>query len=235
MTPNIGYPDYQRVVNWDSGVIWQLPEQVITSAVTSNVMDVSRYGCLGGLIVPVTNDALITLRWFLDDLGLVGVGSRQFAVTPNIQNYCQIRFPNLGPFIQIEVSTFGGVNATISANFFATNRADMLELVPAAPQLVPYQGVSVPTTQGVTLYPLDYYSGPARVWIYAASPAVAYLDGCNAQGQYGHFDQTPTVSGGAASMNTIIPPGSWRIGLVNGGTATQTIQIAITQSYTGSS
>lgn len=234
--PNRGYTDYQRETNWDTGILWNL--NVANTVVTQNsgMQNVSRYAYLGGFLNCTLNSCLLQAQWWADSTFTTLLGSRVFTLNGIVTIIGQCRIPNLGPFVSLRVSAFGGTQFSASLQFFATNRVYPLEFIPQDSLLLSLQGAVMPA--GLTnFYPAYYYDGPAQVWVDpAAAGTNLTLQRLNSSGVW---DDVIQVEGLAANKSTpltwVFPQGAWRMVTNNTSGADSTIFLTVTPTMTGAS
>lgn len=235
MSIDVGYPDYQRVVNWDSPVLYQGDLQIITSYVQSNPIDVSRYAYLGGFINLTAGQCLISIQWFLDDKLQTLVGERQFRLDAGINNICQPKIIHMGPWVQITLQTINNAQFTVGWSLFATNRTSALDFVPQESVLIDRQGEAYNASQTITHYPTAYYSGPARIFASASEAFTISALWLGDLGNYDYFWQDLTVASNNFNADVIVPAGAWVINATNNGSSTTDLTLSVISSGTGSS
>lgn len=234
--PARGYADWQRVENWDSDTLYTAPNAPTTGVTQSGVLDVSRYGYLGGFAYNAQNSTCILfITWFADQAGTITIAQRKILLTAVVTNPAHLRVPNLGPFCTLVFNPIGGASYTPRAVIFGTNRFHPLELIPISGVLM-HVATNIPANGSSNFFPTDYYSGPARASIVGLGGAISvqYLytadDGSSVQ-----FDQFSVPSGQLQfSSNTIIVPGAWFVTVNNTNAAVQGINLSVIPSATGS-
>lgn len=230
----IGYPDGQRVVNWDSPVLYSGSVNNLTTYAQSGALDVSRYGYVGGYMQCSVGYCLVTLEWFLDQAMTIIVGQREFTLDQHIANICQPKVPHMGPWLQVTFQAIGNAPFTADWSIFATNRASQLEFVPVTPLLIDTFSSNVPIGGNYVLYPGSYYAGPVAVWM--QTPAANwnatffYLD---SQG-VNNLISTQAMTSGNNVFETVAPPGFWYFRADNNSGAAGTFYVTIRPSVTGS-
>lgn len=232
--PSRGYADYQRVGNFDSGVIIAADSGVRNTPYITGLEDVSRYAYLGGFMQASSGQCEVIINWYFDAAGSIGPVSRTFQLYSGIGVSAQIRLPNLGPFVQIESISAGGGNYEFVAEIIATNRVHPLEFIPKNAILFDNQAQSLAVGDNA-LYPSDYYAGP--VIIHWNNPVA----GCNLQLQvltptnvWDTYYEQSFAAVTLAEFQSITPPGAWRLVAHNGSGGVMNGQvIAVTPSTTG--
>lgn len=232
-SPNRGYADWQRVENWDTGSLWTSSNGSVAGPVTSPAIDVSRIGYLAGYLGSSQNSFIALFAWYTDDGLGVPLGSRYIVCSSLIGHDAQLRIPNMGPYLQVTLTSTTGANFGYLARLWGTNRVDPLELIPNSPFLLDVQNTAIGASAIATLYPTDYYSGPISVWTHAANSNMATsLEVLDYQGTWDIVGQwTP------AALNydfiAIAPPGAWRILVQNLATSSSAYYLFVQPSMTG--
>lgn len=214
--PLRGYTDEQRVDNWDEGLIWSQNTTVGAGPYTSTVQDVSRYAYLGGVIGVGSSDASVSIIWYEDQAATIVLASRKFVLSHLITNLAQPRLPNLGPFVQITVTSLVGANFSLLAKLFGTNRVHPLEFIPINPVIMSQQSAAIGASATVITYPIDYYAGPAQLVLEAnvsIQPIAQFLD---LSGNWDSFWVVPPIAASVWTPYTlVIPPNAWRLEVAN--------------------
>lgn len=231
--PNRGYADYQRVENWDSGVLISFSAASRNANLISSIQDVSRYAYLGGSMQETESQCSVLVQWFLDSNGTIRVGQRTFILTSLTTAIAQIRFPNLGPFVQVIVSPIGGATYTSPMTLFGTNRVHPLEFIPRNQALFNMQVFALAVGDNF-FYPTDYYAGPVVVsYINAGAGQTVYHQILNPAGVWDYTEGHP-VPGTNYSYESIMPAGAWRIDLNSTGVVGG-LRFSVIPSTTGAS
>lgn len=233
--PARGYSDWQRVSNYDTGLLYNAQEINNAVSFTSPIEDVSRYAATALFVNMVAGNASITLSWFLDAGGTEQAGFRTFITSSLMNNGLQARILNLGPFVTISGTPFGG-NYSIFLDAWGTNRQYPLEVVPSHPVIIDQQNIAIGGGSTVTMYPADYYAGPVQAW--CAGPANASflnLQYLTATNSWDLISQSPIPANSGASFTLVTPPGAWRMAVQQIGGAASTFDLAVTPSMTGAS
>jgi len=217
--PARGYTDYQRLENWDSGVVWVLPCALGNATIFSPILDCSRFAYVGGHVYDANNQHIETYSWYSDKDATVTLGQRSFVVNSNVTTAAQLRLPNLGPFLQVRLAAIAaGLFQPCGALVF-TNRPHPLEFVPSSPVLISRQVAALGAGATDTLYPSDYYAGPVSVWVQPSNAAFQFaLKGADPAGTDVFFDFRPLPVGNS-TFNLVTPPGLWYVQVTNGGAA----------------
>lgn len=161
----LGYPDWQRIQNWDSPVLLDKQNYTQNTAFSSPPMDVTNYGYVGVLANCLLNSFQLFMQWYLDSAATIGTATREFVLNQSVGNFMQVHTPNHGPWLVVSSIPIGGANYTADLRAVGTNRQSLLELIPSHPSLlevatgVTANGATVSTWLG------DYYSGPAVICV----------------------------------------------------------------------
>lgn len=234
MSPQTGYPDWQRNVNFDSGLLWNVNTVLTNQPTTSPTLDVSKFAYLAGLILITNNPALVTITWYADSGRVTTLGQRQFILTNSIASSSQIRLVNLGPFCQVQISSISGTQYQASAQLFLSNRVHPLEFIPTQKLLINQQNVAIGANTTVQINPGDYYAGPARVFIFSALTQGWQLQVLSVNNTWDIVDSFNTTANVNAEFDTITPAGAWRMQIFNAGGASN-YYLVVTPSMSGSS
>lgn len=230
-----GYADYQRLDNWDSGVLWNEATGIVNTQINSPVLDVSRYAYLTGYAICGQNGLTVQIQWTMDAAQQVLAGSRSFTLTQPISGPMQFRIPNLGPFAQLLLTPFGGAAYSLNVNAGATNRVHPLEFIPANPAILDGQGVALPASGTVITYPTDYYAGPLSIDFTPGVAAWLTLDVLTSAGAWHRMYLMSGAAGSETVFTWVTPPGAWRMNVINQGAAASTFGLRAVPSMTGSS
>lgn len=215
-----GYPDWQRLTNYDGPTAWSINQGGIAARLIGPMMDMSRYATLSTFMEVSGGPTQIGISWFLDQAGTVLVGQRTIMMGVNPGESENINLLNLGPWAQIEISPIGaGVRG---ANIVAhgTNRTFPSEVAPNSQELVYVDGVTLQPNTDLTVIPSGYWSGPVVMWARTDSNITTTFQALAGNGAWNDFWQ---LSPGSISDSSIvvIPLGEWQVILTNGST-TQT-------------
>lgn len=232
--PNRGYADYQRVGNYDSGILWSVDTGSINVGISSPLLDVGRYAYLGGTIAGLLNQSQVSIFWYADAAATIQVGERFIQLHGQILQPAQIRLPNLGPFVRINCNITGGANQDVQANVFGTNRVHPLEFIPVNPLVIDQQNVAIAAGVTANLYPFDYYAGPCRLWMLVSQTSQWQLQALSSAGVWELFDQQQGFAAFANVEQTLItPPGAWRLAVQNTSGTAGNYWAVVTPSTTG--
>ena len=220
-TPNRGYSDYQRIDNYDTGVIIDESIPVQTAPVLSSVADVSRYASLAGLATASVGLMSMEFDYYSDSALSDLVSTRKIQLVDQIQPGAQLHFLNLGPFLQVKFSSTAGANYSGGALLFATNRIHPLDIIPQLSELIDIQNAGIGAGTIATTYPNAYYAGPAAVGAYCTvAGAILTLRTLSPLGTWDIFDQLPPLPANTwQRFTTVLPPSAWRAEFNNPGAA----------------
>jgi hypothetical protein len=233
---SVGYDDYQRIANYDSGELYSFTAPPSNSTFDSPVLPVLRWAYLAGSISMNTGPCVLTFTWSDDALGVDVVAQRTIILSQLITNKWQFRLLNLAPYVQIRQAPIGAANYGSNGRMYGSNRVSTLEAVPNNPILVNAQAV-VCGVGATIFYPTDYYAG--AVTVAYALPAANMSVGMQLLDTGGAWDSiffTPATAGVLQTIvDTVVPAGAWRSFVINNSGGSQTCTVAITPSMTGSS
>lgn len=231
-----GYPDWQRIQNWDSPSLFSHTVPFVGDSDGSGVLDVSRFGYMliidkqtgGPTFIEV--DAL----WFEDSHGTVGLGEITWFLDGQMSNTAVYHLPNLGPFFKIVWNRFGGANGmTHTCNVVATNRFHQLQEIPSTSLLINSNGVNVAGGGQEILFPTTSFTGPARLHVNTASPTWAVeMQSLTSSASMVTTDEI--TQGTAAEGTTVnIPLGSFQLRVSNLDAAAHNFDVRLTPIWTG--
>lgn len=230
-----GYPDGQRVQNWDSPSLFSASPANSAAQIVSGVLNVSRFAylVLYANLTGSPGDCAITIDWYQDRGATDLIGSRQVILSHSIP-IAQWRPVNLGPYAIVQISPASG-NLTGSFNLVASNRVHPLEFVPVNAVLVDNQNLAIAANGVDTLYPSDYYAGPLYVWLTPNfGTGFVVVEALTSSGNWDVVGGAKITTTGYQSLTPVVPPGAWRLLVENTVAAASTLGIAAVASVTGS-
>lgn len=234
--PIRGYPDYQRVENWDSDVVWNPGQATGGAPVDSGYIDVSRFACLLFNPVVTVGQVVVSIVWSNDDAGNLQLGSLQWCMDAAIGSSGAYRHTlNQGPFARIFVVPISA-SATVDPIALVDNRTGVLDFTPFAPTLIDEQNSPLGANQTATLYPTGLYAGPVHTWFEPAwASGILTLDTLATDGTY-HVASVIDIPGaGDQSYVQLTPVGAWRMRVENGTGAASSYYLSVVPSITGAS
>lgn len=230
----IGYPDGQRVQNYDGPL--QVDQQYNGAAASwvSAVFDCSRYARSAGFMWVGSGTAQVQLSWFADAAGTVTLGSRTFLLDQWVTNGGQFRIPNLGPFVSISVQSLTANPYSYHVQMFQTNRESELEFIPSQRSLIWLPSTTLGAGVTQNLHPTDYYAGPVKVAVqFSAGTASLFVYFLNAQGGYdqAYAQNQPALD---SILDFLVPAGAWYVAIKNTGTGSALFVVSVQHSQSGS-
>ena len=232
--PDIGYPDFQRVVNWDSPVLYSGSVTGETTYVQSGALDVSRYAYMGGYMQCYVGYCTVTLEWFLDQAMTTIVGQREFTLEQHIANICQPKIAHMGPFLQVTFEAIGNAPFTADWSLFATNRAYPLEFVPVLSVLMDNVAETLTTGSSTDTYPGSYYAGTIQLTAYITNPPTRFtIESMDLQANWNAVAYLDSGTDNLPNFTALVPDGAWRITLYNGSSTTSTTTFSVVSSPVG--
>lgn len=230
-----GYPDWQRVSNWDGPVFYSANAVLHKgSAALPAPINVDRYSSVEGKIRALKNPVKVTFVWLSAASGGVTIATRRFEVDPLIVNACNLHLPSLGPWLSVEWNPAEAATEwELTATLLLTNREYPLEMVPLESLLL---NASHEFTEAgaFAVYPTTYYAGPIRLLLSQSVVATltAKLEVETGAGVWVPID-TVAITGAETKVVTMVAPlGAWRVVLE--ATAATTAICRATASSTGS-
>jgi len=117
-----GYPDYQRVENWDGPrLIKESEERLPGEKVESALIEVSRYSAIAVPAFCEKGNVNLICTWTNASVKEV-IATREFAFSKSIGSKAQLRIPNLGPYMFFTMKFVGGEAGLLTIEVFGTNR-----------------------------------------------------------------------------------------------------------------
>lgn len=233
--PNRGYADYQRVGNYDTGVLFQDLAVHPGGSLLTPVIDVSRFAYLTGRVNTGTGQQNMAVSYYLDSAASIAVGGRQLTLDSRIGQLLVPHFQNQGPFMTIQWVQVGGGALSTNIVIAASNRPGTLESLPSQAWVV--NQVNTPIGAGITVdtFANYYYSGPMQVAVWASNANMALL--LNAFDPFGAAVQLDVFPIPVASvwqrLQMTAPSGAWKLGIQNSGAAGN-FYLNVTPTTTGS-
>lgn len=233
--PQRGYSDWQRTENWDTPTLFSQTHYNAANSFTTPVLDVSRFGYLGGVDTAFTNDIIVTATWYADAAATVQLTQRKWLLSASISGI-QYRLINAGPFVTIKWQRVTGGNLDHSAVLFATNRVYASEQIPDSSMQITANGIVVTTTTVTVLWPAYAAAGPASFY-YSSSVTGTLFEIVGypaAGGQYPIASATTTASVTNGVVPVVLPIGAWSANVLNPGPGNASCNVTVTASPTGS-
>ena len=228
-----GYGDWQRVVNWDGPLVYDVPSTARVGVVTTPTIETSRYAYLAGVLEVGENPVQVHAQWFADEKLTKQVGQRQFFLDPLILAASQLRLPNLGPWFAANFNPAeAGTAWKQTARLFLTNRVHPLEYIPLQTLLLDATD-SPAGAEAFTHYPLSYYSGPLRYYFsnVTAGGSSFVLQTEVLPGVWHATDEAQVAAERTVEGEFVAPTGAWRILVVT--VAAGTVVTRLTATTTG--
>lgn len=239
MSETIGYPDYQRVVDWDDPPFVATPERTLKEQTFWGPFNTSRFAYLTGKIGGVFLKGQVPIEWefswFMEEAVNTEVGKRVVMTHPSMGVAAYIHLPNLGPWLRVRAS-FVGLEAKTSVVLLPTNRVIPSEIVQQTPMVLPAAGAEIEKGASQTFAPTTYFSGPARMFIFnAGQEAVSSLQVFNPGEAWETTEQfVQPAATSRAVYPIVIPTAPFRVMVNNVGTAKVGMGVTVTGSTTGS-
>lgn len=231
-----GYPDWQRLQNWDSPSLFQRRMAFSGLSDDSGIMDVRLYQYLGGIdfITAAPGGCSVHVSWYQDPSGSTLVGEQIWLIDPFGSGQQQWRLSNVGPYARVVWTSIDGVqNFTHTCNLLGTNRFHQLMFIP--PNVNPLyivQGTNINAGAQFTHSLQSLYTGPARIRINTAAAAWSVdLQAYTAGGLYQSVD---VLINSPPAATFLIPIGSSRLVVSNLDGVPRNFDIALTPAWLGS-
>lgn len=165
----LGYPDWQRLTNWDGPVLWEPAPGVYNAQLNGPVMRVDRYQALSCLLEITAGKASFTFAWYADQALTTLIAARQVYLDGGAGNTSIVRLTNLGAWCQVLITPIGGAAFTLASTVFAvTNRGFPSEYVAISSMLAQVESQNI--NAGVTFTAQCQYVVAGRAHLWAAGP-----------------------------------------------------------------
>ena len=230
-----GFPDYQRVVNWDSSALINDTGTARVGSFTYPAVFVGRYAYLA-MVAAVRGvpNCRMTVTWFSDAALSIGLGSVNIMLDPNNSGNCQLRLENLGAFAQITLASVGVANFTSHMTVIGSNRPYNIPVVPSDAGVIFNSVGVIGAGASVPIVPDTYFAGNGILSILpAAAPVTAELRGMDLGGTYRGWATVSAAANVRASVQTLFPMGAWEIVLTNTGGVNTSCETDLVPGWTG--
>jgi hypothetical protein len=238
-----GYPDRQRVKDWDGETVF-VPEigERDTAAVSSNI-NVSRYASLWGKVAPSSNGVgvLVELNWRAQTELTSLSPTRFIAIAPPEESPAQPLFfhvPNLAPILRIRMDAIGPLHTPWfpEAEYGLDNRQYAVETTPLQQGLITPSSILLAGGNNFYVYPRYFYAGPITMYVYCETATSQIGVEAYTTGGVWHRIGVYTAPVNEYSPVTFqVPLGSWRIVITNPTANEHTIFYGGAAAYTGAS
>lgn len=159
----IGYSDWQRVVDWDSPTIYSdSVEHTAGQTTASGALDVRRFHGISITLTPTIETQRVEIIWYQESALANIIGSRRFFTSPLMPSRCQCQLVNLGPIVQVKITCLGErwrSNVLVTAS----NRQRPTEVIPTTEILHSILNGTIEATTTTTAYAQSYFSGPVSI------------------------------------------------------------------------
>lgn len=230
----VGYPDYQRVVNWDSPPADQFIAGAVATTTEFAVKESARYATLAGTIGTTVKAVSMLLQWWNTKTKERKVGSRLLILSAEVTEPMQFRFVHLGPWYTIKLARLGiAGSAIVNMTTFQSNRIYPLEIVPQINPVVnfthAFAGAGTFSEENIT-----YCSGPARLFVNVEGATLVewQLEVMNTGEFWTPLDHGSVAAKSIGVFSVLVPYGAYRIKLKT--TAATEAQVVLSSTPTGS-
>lgn len=126
-----GYPDYQRVENWDGPAVFTRQQVNITAGGEGEyeTFETSRYAQLGVTMEAIIGKMTINFQFLTAKTGGATLGVKSYCMNPQVGR-CNLRVPVLGPYCRITVKATIEVASKLLTTVIPTNRLAPQEAIP---------------------------------------------------------------------------------------------------------
>lgn len=234
--PSRGYNDWQRIGNYDTGLLYQNTLTNSNANFLGPILDVSRFAYLSGTMNETQSMSTVAVQWYSDDIQTQFMGQVELTLVSNIVPVAQLRVPNLGPFCVVEQSVIGVTRYTSTVNIFATNRVHPLELIPQFAPMIDRQAQPLGASSSAIDYPNGYYSGPAQLAVNCTQNVQVAVRILSIVGTWDICWASPVIT--ANNWFTAVfyaPLSAWRVETINQTAVAATYYTIVLPATTGSS
>lgn len=233
-SPGTGYPDGQRLANYDSGPLWNFTMVASPNPQSSPVMNMQHFAAAGGYVLATVAQAVVTFTWYADALLVNEISAKTFTVDHNIPAALGgFMIPNLGPFLQVTVTNIGGNPYAINALVFGSNRISPIPWIPQNSIIIDQQAVAIGASTGVDVFPSDYYAGPCDVYYSLTQANTFFIQGLNASGNYDILNGQNEVANSNSTFTFVAPAGAWKFRVGNDAAVAAAYTLVVVASLTG--
>lgn len=225
----LGYPDFQRLSNWDGPVLWQPTPGAYSATLTSPVMRVDRYQSLAVLVLLTAGKVLFSANWYADQALSTQIGSRQIFLDGAAGQYASGRLVNLGAWCQVQLLQMAGGSFTLSTTAIApTNRGALSEFAPVEPVLISAQARGIVIGATTTLSATRISTGRAHLWAASNSgKGLLTLQALNQAGTYDLIYQAGPDANGEFGSDVELPAASVQTTFANKSGVADTFWVAL--------
>ena len=231
---SIGYPDGQRVQNWDGPLLINAQASGTSNVYQSPVINTSRYSSIAGFVNAQSGQVLMNLAWYADQAQTIQIGTKQLALDPHQVNGAQFCIPNMGPWLQVSLSALVNPPFSYVLQAFPTNRRYVLPWVPGVPLLIDLGGQPIAANSSLDFHPTDLYMGPLYVHGQCSAAWVLRLYTLTINGTWDLIVYEPQTAGANFNGTLVVPEGAWKLNVQNTSASATTGGISAWPSGTGS-
>ena len=118
--PAPGAPDFAGLVPWRSLNLLTLFTETYAAGITHTpVFPTTTYAAVALRFIPGSNGFHITINWWADALGTIGIGNDDFSLSPS--HLLLVYLPTEGPYFNLTINNVGGTSDTVGQFAFLTN------------------------------------------------------------------------------------------------------------------
>lgn len=228
-----GFPDWARVVAWDTPIQWSATNQHITGPLgPPEPINAQSWANLAGVILVNAGQTLFRFLWDGTGTPTFEAGERNIPLGDVTIGYSAIRLSHLGPSLTPTVTPIGA-DAFVSFGLFSTNRPSPIETFPPFPQLVSVKAATLGAGLTAHNYANRLHAGPARVFV--QTPATGWFleaVSLDTAGNWDYFDYQALPAGNSV-FDTVMPLASCDFQIVNTTGVAGSYYLSVTPSTTG--
>jgi len=235
----VGYPDYQRVENWDGvRLLYFGTLAKHTGLQTYGPYFVGQYAAL--LVSLSKGNKPITVRFTWSYEGEVEVGnpSREISLEPvNGPARAQLRLPNLGPWVTIEfIPESEATKWEMVAAVLPTNRQYAYESNPVSGLVIPETLKKVKGASEGFWYPEWLWGGPVQAYVNTNKKTGAFgVEYYNVAAAAWKYSVLESLEGKEwYNIKAVVPLTAWRVKVYNNPAEEASITVTVAPAVTGS-
>lgn len=230
-----GYPDYQRIANFDGPLLYSKPNQLVNGTVESPRLAVSRYLSTAGNMSPGIGgepDVEVTFQWWSAEKAGFLIASRTFILSKETSLGANFNIRNEGPWLVVRTTI---ANGHWSIQMFASNRALDVEFVTQEVTAFHVSEVLAPAAEKI-FFPPILASGPTQVFAQMLGNTIGIaVDMATTPAGYTALYQVGLLENEIKNDRLILPSTAWRVRTLTGAKAGGTLVFTLSTSTSGSS
>ena len=221
-----GYPDYQRIVNFDGPTIFEGATRERFVAISTPILPCSKYASVHCAVAPPEGGENIELSiaQFMNAAGTPPIVFQNYFINRSTaegpQNEFQLHLPLIAPYVQFTLgATRAGGTWRTEWSFGLDNREARLPHRPQGPVLISAFGGVVEAGRTRLITPNYFYGGQVGLSFLIGRTASTFVAVSVLSGTPAEYRTARVFQATAAStwqqVTFGVPPGAWRLALLN--------------------